>query len=87
MTTITIAEARDRLDELLAKAAKGEDVVIVREDGSTFTVVPKQSPPLKKRGLVGSARGKIWMADDFDEIPEGFEPYLPELPDSEIKEG
>jgi antitoxin (DNA-binding transcriptional repressor) of toxin-antitoxin stability system len=73
MTTMTITEARDRLDELLAKAARGEDVVIVRDDGSAFAVVPTQPPPRKKRGLVGSARGKIWMADDFDEIPEGFD--------------
>ena len=85
MTTITIAEARDRLEELLAKAENGEDVVIVRDDGSTFAVVPTQ-PTLKKRGFVGSARGKIWMADDFDEIPEGFEPYLPDLPDPKDQE-
>jgi prevent-host-death family protein len=108
MTTITIAEARDQLAELLAKAAEGEEVVIVRDDGSAFTVVP--TPPREERGLArrkpgpadaadatnggesdsdaspierrprresyGILKGKIWMAPDFDDIPEGFEPYL-----------
>lgn len=87
MTTMTLDQAKDQLADLLAKAADGEEVVIVRDDGSTFTVVPTKAPSRKRRGLVGSARGKIWMADDFDEIPEGFEPYLPELPGSKKQEG
>jgi antitoxin (DNA-binding transcriptional repressor) of toxin-antitoxin stability system len=112
MTTMTLTEAKDRLAELLAKAAEGEEVVIVRDDGSAFTVVPTQVSPRTERGLIGSARGqikmaddadettgepdpdatpiqrrprrelfgslegKIWIAPDFDDIPEGFEPYL-----------
>lgn len=76
MTTMTIDQAKDQLAELLARAADGEEMVIVRDDGSSFNVVPSPPAPRKRRGLVGSMRGKIWMADDFDEIPEGFEPYL-----------
>jgi antitoxin (DNA-binding transcriptional repressor) of toxin-antitoxin stability system len=87
MTTMTLDQAKDHLADLLAKAAAGEEVVIVRDDGSAFTVVPTQAPHRKRRGLVGSARGKIWLADDFDEIPKGFEPYLPDLPESAEQEG
>lgn len=83
MTTMTLDQARNQLADLLARAARGEEVIIVRDDGSTFTVVPTQRPPRKKRGLIGSARGKIWIADDFDEIPEGFEPYLPDIPEKD----
>ncbi len=83
MTTMTLDQARNQLADLLARAARGEEVIIVRDDGSTFTVVPTQLPPRKKRGLVGSMEGKIWMADDFDEIPEGFEPYLPDIPEKD----
>ncbi|CAN5429921.1 hypothetical protein BH20ACT10_BH20ACT10_21580 [soil metagenome] len=61
---VATEEAKERLDALLA-----------REDGSAFKLVP--SEPKKKRGLIGSAKGQIWMAGDFDEIPEGFEEYLP----------
>jgi antitoxin (DNA-binding transcriptional repressor) of toxin-antitoxin stability system len=76
MTTMTIDQAKDHLAELLARAADGEEVVIVRDDGSTFSVVPSPPASHKRRGLVGSMRGKIWMAPDFDDILEGFEPYL-----------
>jgi antitoxin (DNA-binding transcriptional repressor) of toxin-antitoxin stability system len=80
MTTMTIDQAKDHLSKLLAKAADGEEVLMMRDDGSTFGVVPMHVAPRKKRGLIGSMRGKIWMADDFDEIPEGFEDYMPERP-------
>ncbi|MBA2760022.1 MAG: type II toxin-antitoxin system prevent-host-death family antitoxin, partial [Chloroflexia bacterium] len=32
MTTLTIDQAKDHLAELLAKAADGEEIVIVRDD-------------------------------------------------------
>ena len=110
MTTMTLDQAKDHLADLLAKAAEGEEVVIVRDDGSAFTVVPTQAPSRKKRGFAGRIegkpskaddvdtangeadaasiqrrprresygilKGKIRMAPDFDDIPEGFEPYL-----------
>ncbi len=31
-----------------------------------------------KRGGLGFAKGKIRIAEDFKDIPEGFENYLPE---------
>lgn len=77
MTVVTTKEAKDRLGELLAEAAKGEEVVIAGEDGATFKLVPAETPPRKKRGGLGIAKGEIWMAEDFDAIPEGFEEYLP----------
>jgi antitoxin (DNA-binding transcriptional repressor) of toxin-antitoxin stability system len=39
MTVVSVKDAKDRLDALLAASAKGEEVVIAREDGSI-------SPPL-----------------------------------------
>ena len=77
MTTVTFAEAKDHLAELLAKAARGEEVVISGDDGSVFKLVLSETAPTKKRALVGSARGQIWMADDFDEVPNGFDEYMP----------
>jgi hypothetical protein len=29
-----------------------------------------------RRESFGILKGKIWIAPDFDDIPEGFEPYL-----------
>ncbi|MGH3089197.1 MAG: type II toxin-antitoxin system Phd/YefM family antitoxin [Rubrobacteraceae bacterium] len=64
MTAVTLAE-------LLAEAARGEEVVIEGEDGKTFKLVP--SEPKKKRGLVGSGKGWFVMREDFDEPLEDFE--------------
>lgn len=77
MTVVPAKDAKDRLDELLAASAKGEVVVIAREDGSVFKLVPTETPPKKRRGGLGIAKEEIWMAEDFDAIPEGFEEYLP----------
>jgi antitoxin (DNA-binding transcriptional repressor) of toxin-antitoxin stability system len=78
MTTITLAQAKTQLDELLAKAARGEDVAITSDDGKVFRLILSPATPKGKRGLVGSHRGGIWMADDFDETPEDFKDYLGE---------
>ncbi len=77
MTTVALKDAQAKLAELLEEAAKGKETVIAKEDGSTFKIVPTAGVGQEKRGLVGSATGKVWMADDFDETPEGFEDYLP----------
>lgn len=74
---MTLKEARERLGGLLDEAARGEEVVITGEDGSAFKLVPSEEIPKKKRGGLGIAKGQVWMADDFDEIPEGFEEYMP----------
>ncbi len=77
MTQVTLEEARERLNALLTEAAKGEEVLIAREDGSIFRILPASTAPGQKRGGLGIARGQIRMAEDFDEIPEGFEEYMP----------
>lgn len=30
----------------------------------------------QKRSILGRAKGKIWMAEDFDETPECFKEYV-----------
>ncbi len=72
MVAVPIEEAKERLEELLAEAARGGKVEIEAGDGSIFEIVPL-SEPKKKRGLIGSAKGQVWMADDFDEPLEDFE--------------
>lgn len=76
MTVVTTKEAKARLDELLTEAAKGEEVVIAGEDGSTFRLVPAPALPQGKRGLIGSAKGWFKMEDDFDKPLEDFREYM-----------
>jgi antitoxin (DNA-binding transcriptional repressor) of toxin-antitoxin stability system len=69
MVTVALKEATSKLDELLEEAAKGQEVLIQREDGQAFKIVASS----KRRGGLGKSKGKIWMADDFKTISEGFE--------------
>jgi antitoxin (DNA-binding transcriptional repressor) of toxin-antitoxin stability system len=72
MLTVALKDAKGKLDELLEEAAKGQEVLIEREDGQAFKIVASS----KRRGGLGKSKGKIWMADDFKATPEGFGEYL-----------
>ncbi|MDQ3397102.1 MAG: DUF2281 domain-containing protein [Deinococcota bacterium] len=72
MTKVALQEAPTRLAELVEKAARGEAVVITSDDGTTVRIVAAPQS-VKKRGGYGSAKGQIWMADDFDEPIEDFD--------------
>jgi prevent-host-death family protein len=65
MHTVELKEAVGRLAELIDEVASGEEVVITREDGATFKIIPvAPMPPSPK---FGSARGQVKMTEDFDE--------------------
>lgn len=74
MYKLALEEASLMLADLIDKVDKGEEVIIIRQDGSAFRIVPT-SAKSAKRGLLGIAEGKIRMADDFDEPLEDFEVY------------
>ena len=71
MHTVALKEAEGRLAELIDEVAKGEEVVIMREDGTTFKIIPVAVfAPYPK---FGSAKGLVKMAEDFDEPLEDFQ--------------
>jgi prevent-host-death family protein len=74
MAKYNIAQAKSRLSELVDKAMAGEEVVIARDHKPLLKLVPLRdhSRPLKP----GSARGRIWLADDFDAPLDDFKEYL-----------
>ena len=75
MHTVALKEAEGRLAELIDEVAKGEEVVIIREDGTTFKIIPVAvSAPYPK---FGSAKGLVHIAEDFDEPLEDFQAYTP----------
>ncbi len=55
-------------------AVSGEEVVIARDNRPLLRLVPL--PPVGGRRQPGSAKGRIWMALDFDRTPEDFEDYV-----------
>jgi prevent-host-death family protein len=74
MGTVTIHEAKAKLSELIEAALSGEEVIISRRKTPLVKIIPLTSSFLKRS--LGSAKGLIQIADDFDEIPDDFKDYL-----------
>ena len=66
MTKVNIHEAKTNLSKLLKKALNGEEVVIAKAGKSLVRLVPI----IEKEDCFGMDAGKMWIADDFDELPE-----------------
>ena len=69
---VPIAEAKAKFSELVKRAEAGEEVILPRHG----KVVARLLPPAAstKASLLGALEGKVWMADDFDELgPEWAE--------------
>ena len=62
-TVVNIHEAKTHLSKLLVRVAAGEEIIIARANRPVARLVPiiQQQPRAP-----GSARGKIWIAPDFD---------------------
>jgi hypothetical protein len=70
MRAVPIEEAEGRLAEIIEELAPGEELVLTR-DGIPVAKALKLLP-------LGTLKGSVLsMAPDFDDIPEGFEEYLP----------
>ena len=71
---IGVRELRGKLGDYLRRASAGARFLIVShgrpvaELGAPAGGPATEKPPRK----LGVLRGKIWMADDWDEWPEGF---------------
>jgi prevent-host-death family protein len=68
VTTFTVHEAKTNLSRLIARAAAGEEIVIARGHEPVVRLVPLRPPPGPR--APGSDSGLIWMADDFDVLPD-----------------
>lgn len=75
MYSVNLKEAETQLAKLVEEAARGEDVIITRSDGTSFRIVPVAAETAAPK--FGSAKGLIKIADDFDEPLEEFEAYAP----------
>jgi len=70
--TVTLKDAQTRLEELLALALAGNEIIIAEDDKPLARIVPIAEPKRKRR-IAGLQRGKIWTSDDFDApLPDEF---------------
>lgn len=75
MSVITVHEAKARLSELIEKTLRGEEIIIAKRDKPLIRLVPFTDS--KSGRKIGTAKGLVRIHDDFDEIPPGFEEYVP----------
>jgi antitoxin (DNA-binding transcriptional repressor) of toxin-antitoxin stability system len=71
---VSVTEAAASLKELMEAAIDGEEVIICIDDRSVIKLAPIES--VKPRRKAGSAKGLIWMSEDFDEPLEEFREYM-----------
>jgi prevent-host-death family protein len=71
MTKLDISQAKSDLSKLLDLAIQGEEIVITQDDKPVAKI-----SPIKRLLKRGSAKGKVWMSDDFDQPLEDFQEYM-----------
>jgi antitoxin (DNA-binding transcriptional repressor) of toxin-antitoxin stability system len=75
MQQVTLAEASENLAQFIDAALKGEEIIIIKDEQPVvkLTVIePVKRYPAK----AGSAKGLVWISDDFDEPLEDFKEYM-----------
>jgi prevent-host-death family protein len=76
MITVTVAEAKEKLEELIAKAQAGESVEII-SNGNKALLSPITVASVVVGSRIGSQKGAlIYMSDDFNEPLDDFKEYL-----------
>ena len=73
MEAVSIHEAKTHFSRLVARAEAGEEIVVRR--GPTPGGQDRRLPPADDSGVPVASRGRITIADDFDETPDDFAEY------------
>jgi prevent-host-death family protein len=66
----TIADAKAHFADLIRRAEAGERITLTRHGRPVAVLGP--APETGTIPLIGAFKGKIVIADDFDDLPEGF---------------
>ncbi|MBW4647002.1 MAG: DUF2281 domain-containing protein [Goleter apudmare HA4340-LM2] len=72
---VNLTESSQDLVQLVEAALHGEEIVILKDDKPVVKLIliePAQRRPAK----AGSAKGLVWVSDDFDEPLEDFKEYM-----------
>jgi antitoxin (DNA-binding transcriptional repressor) of toxin-antitoxin stability system len=71
---VSLIEAAASLSHLVQAAIAGEEVILLDGDRPAIKLTP--IPAIRPDRQPGSAKGSIWMSDDFEEPLEEFQEYL-----------
>jgi prevent-host-death family protein len=68
MESVNFREFRKNLAGYLRQARQGQEIVVTSRGEAVARLVPPAEAERKPRQL-GTLKGRIWIADDFDETP------------------
>lgn len=74
MIQVNIHEAKTHLSRLIAKVIAGEEIIIAKGNKPVVKLV--QFKTSKQTRKLGSAKGQIQIAPDFDEPLDDFKDYM-----------
>lgn len=69
MEITNITEAKATLSRLIERVMNGEEIIIGKAGTPVARLVPYNIDLTPRRLGAGNWKGKIWIADDFDETP------------------
>lgn len=71
MDIVNIHEAKTHLSKILEQVQTGKEFIIGKAGKPIAKLIPYQDI-LEPRKPGGSWEGKVWMSEDFDELPPEF---------------
>lgn len=72
VTTVNIFDAKTRLSKLIEQVERGEEIIIARAGKPVARLIRLETPP-KRPIRFGALKGKVRIAEDFDDpLPEDF---------------
>ena len=74
MDAVPIHEAKTHFSKLVARAEAGEEIVVRRGATPVAKIVAYHAPTEPR--VPGALKGRISVADDFDETPPDFADYV-----------
>jgi prevent-host-death family protein len=73
MTRVGMHEAKTNLSRLVESARHGEEVIVERSGRPVAKIVAYDEKPRGLLALEGVWKGKGYIPDDFDELPEDLQ--------------
>ena len=70
MVITNISEAKATLSKLIEQVLSGQEVIIGKAGKPVAKLVPYTQDTTPRTLGAGQWKGKIWMADDFDDLPD-----------------
>jgi prevent-host-death family protein len=70
MMITNISEAKANLSRLIEQVLNGQEVIIGKAGKPVARLVPYTQDTSPRQLGAGQWHGKIWMADDFDDLPD-----------------